>query len=235
MAADFSIRRMLAVDQGGRTMAAAGASIIDVGGESTRPGSQPITDDEQIRRVVPVISSVAQRIDALISVDTTRTAVARAAIDAGAGVINDISAGRDDSQMLPLATERKVPIILMHMRGTPATMQVDLAYRDVTEEVTRFLKDRIEASVHAGIDRRAILIDPPASALAKRRATTLELLRRLVELMNARLSHCCLVPGPSLFIEKITGETLASGRPFGIMRRPLAWAAVTRAWHPACR
>ncbi len=145
-------------------MAAAGADLVDIGGESTRPGSLPVSEAEQIRRVVPVIQALRRRLaspDPLtlspahpvtpssapplsitISVDTTRSAVAEAALDAGAWVVNDISAGRDDPGMLPLVARRGVPIVLMHMRGTPATMQIDPQYKDVTGEVAAFLQER---------------------------------------------------------------------------------------------
>ena len=114
-------------------MVAEGAAMIDVGGESTRPGSQPVPEDEQIRRVVPVIEELARRgVDVILSIDTTRAAVAAAALYAGAHLVNDISAGRDDAGMLPLVAARGVPIVLMHMLGTPATMQDNPSYDDVT-------------------------------------------------------------------------------------------------------
>src|SRR5271170_4758952 len=124
-----------------RSMADAGADLIDIGGESTRPGALPVDSAEQIRRVVPIA----------ISIDTTRTAVAQAALDAGANIINDISAGRDDADLLPLAARRRVPIILMHMQGTPATMQHWPSYRDVTAEVCQFFAERLEHLQTLGI------------------------------------------------------------------------------------
>src|SRR5687768_2810774 len=131
-------------------MAAAGADLIDVGGESTRPGSLPVAPDEQIKRVVPVIQRIAD-LPVTISIDTTRAAVAEAALDAGAAVVNDISAGRDDPAMLPLVARRGVPAILMHMRGTPLTMQEAPSYQDVLAESIAFLRERVSAAQSAGI------------------------------------------------------------------------------------
>src|SRR5687767_8874551 len=108
-----------------REMGDAGAAMIDIGGESTRPGSQRVDAAEQIRRVVPVIRALSGQVPALISIDTTRAAVAEAALDAGANLVNDVSAGRDDPELLPLVGRRGVPVVLMHMQGTPQTMQVN--------------------------------------------------------------------------------------------------------------
>lgn len=207
-------------------MIAAGAELIDVGGESTRPGSQPVAADEQICRIFPVVAALGNCVRALISVDTTCAAVAQAALDAGAHLINDISAGRDDPQMLPLLAQRKSPVILMHMQGTPATMQVAPEYRDVTLEVIQFLNERIEACVQCGIERNSILIDP-GIGFGKRTRHNLELLRRLGKL---RALGRPIVIGTSRksFIEKITGESLASGRIFGTAAT-VAWAAANGA------
>ena len=162
-------------------MADEGADLIDVGGESTRPGSDPVDDDEQIRRVVPVIAQVAKRIPVVISIDTTRAAVAQAALDAGAHLVNDISAGTDDPDLFPLVARRRVPIVLMHMQGRPKTMQHNPFYEDVTAEVAGFLNDRvIHAGIH-GIDVDRILLDP-GIGFGKSTQHNLELLRRLMEL-----------------------------------------------------
>ena len=148
-----------------QAMADAGADVIDVGGESTRPGSQRVGADDQIRRVVPVIRElralpVALPSDVLISVDTTRAAVAEAALDAGADLINDVSAGRDDDTMFDFAAKRNAPVVLMHMLGAPATMQQDPNYDDVVAEIEAFLVQRAEAAQAAGVARDRIMIDP---------------------------------------------------------------------------
>ncbi len=149
----------------GLAMAGEGADIIDVGGESTRPGAQRVDRDEQIRRVVPVIQELRGQLDrvgsqVMISVDTTSATVAQATLVAGAAMINDVSAGRDDPDMLTLAAARSAPIVLMHMRGHPGNMQDDPRYENVVEEVWGFLRERAEAATAAGVGRERILIDP---------------------------------------------------------------------------
>jgi len=126
----------------GLEMAAAGADIIDIGGESSRPGSRPISKDEEMRRILPVISALRKQTDVLISVDTTKAEVAEAALTEGADILNDISAGRFDSKMIHLAAQRNIPLILMHMKGTPQTMQINPYYQDLLKEVKEFLKER---------------------------------------------------------------------------------------------
>ena len=210
----------------GEALAAAGAAVIDIGGESTRPGSQPVPDEEQIRRVVPVVAALRKKVTSTLSIDTTRAAVAAAALDAGAGVVNDIFSGRDDPQLLPLVARRGVPIILMHIQGRPATMQVNPVYADVTQEVATFLRDRVSDAIAAGIAPDHILIDP-GIGFGKTVAHNLELLRRLRELKQLGQP---LVVGTSRkgFIEKITGEGAASGRPFGTAAA-IAWAVANGA------
>ena len=193
-------------------MVAAGASLIDVGGESTRPGSLPIAPDEQIARVVPVIRRVAAR-PVTISIDTTRAVVAEAALDAGAAVINDVSAGRDDAALLPLVARRGVPVVLMHMQGTPQTMQDAPSYRDVVAETILFLRDRCAAAQAAGVELAKILIDP-GIGFGKTQAHNLELLRRQRELLALGRP---VVVGTSRkgFIGRITGEPEPAERLFG--------------------
>jgi dihydropteroate synthase len=137
-----------------------GADIIDIGGESTRPGSQPIPAEEQIRRTVPIITALRAATEAPISIDTVLHEVAAAALDAGADIINDISALRGDSGMAPLAAERGVPVILMHMQGLPRTMQQNPTYKDVVNEVITFLAAQGDAAVAAGIRSEQIIFDP---------------------------------------------------------------------------
>jgi dihydropteroate synthase len=197
----------------GVTMAAEGAELIDVGGESTRPGSEPVGADEQVARVVPIIRAVRERTDAVISVDTGLAAVAEAAIDSGANVINDIYGGTQDPGLLELAARRGVPVILMHMQGRPATMQVNPQYGDVMREAMAFLAERVEAAVATGVARDRILIDP-GIGFGKTLAHNLELLRRLGEMRSLGRP---VVVGVSRkgFIGKVTGESIESGRPFG--------------------
>lgn len=136
-----------------------GAMILDIGGMSTRPGSSGIGEDEELRRTLPVVEAIHRRFpDAWLSIDTQRAAVARAAVEAGAGMVNDISAGLSDPAMLATVAMLGVPYIAMHMQGTPATMQAAPAYRDVAAEVTRFLSERLCAAHEAGI--ADVIIDP---------------------------------------------------------------------------
>jgi dihydropteroate synthase len=213
-------------------MAADGADLIDVGGESTRPGSLPVEEVEQVRRVVPVLRALRDRLpDVAFSIDTTRAAVAAAALDAGASVINDVSAGRDDPAMLPLAARADCPVILMHMQGTPATMQRDPTYSDVTAEVAQFLRGRLAAAVAAGIRDYRVLLDP-GIGFGKTVAHNLRLLRETATL--AAIGRP-LVVGTSRkgFIAKILGEKVPargpghssdpSGRLFGTAAT-VAWA-----------
>lgn len=139
-----------------------GADIIDIGGESTRPGAARITATEQLARVMPVMEGLAEHTDGriTISIDTTRAEVAAAALHAGASLINDVSAGRDDPDMFSLAAERKCSIVLMHMQGTPATMQDNPVYKNVVEDVLAFLHARIDAARSAGVAEKHIIIDP---------------------------------------------------------------------------
>jgi dihydropteroate synthase len=142
-----------------RRMIAEGADVIDVGGESTRPGAARIDVQEQIRRTADVVERVVKLVG-VVSIDTTRAAVAEAAIDRGATIINDVSAGREDEAMFDLAAKRGVAIVLMHMLGEPATMQKDPVYRDVVGEIEAFLLERAKAAQAAGIERGRIMIDP---------------------------------------------------------------------------
>jgi dihydropteroate synthase len=143
----------------GVQMAAEGAAIIDVGGESTRPGSAPVSEAEQIARVVPVIRRLRKKVRMPISIDTYRSEVAKAALDAGAGMINDITALADE-RMGELAAERQVPVVLMHIQGTPAMMQIEPKYDDVVGEVLEFLLGRAALAERLGIAKERIFVDP---------------------------------------------------------------------------
>ena len=150
----------------GLQMAREGAAVIDVGGESTRPGSKRVDVKEQCRRVTGVIGALRDTLDTAgftrvaVSIDTTRAPVAAAALDAGASILNDVSAGREDAGMFALAAERGVPIVLMHMRGEPGTMQDAPTYFDVVGEVTAFLLERAAAAEASGVARGQVVIDP---------------------------------------------------------------------------
>lgn len=144
----------------GMELEAEGADIIDVGGESTKPGSEPIAAEEELKRIIPVISALRKRTSSLISVDTTKSEVAQAALDEGADIINDISSFRFDSKMLPLAAQKQVPVVLMHMKGIPKTMQDNPRYEDVVLEVKAFFKEKIQAAQEHGIKKEKIIIDP---------------------------------------------------------------------------
>jgi len=137
-----------------------GSDIIDIGGESSRPGSESISQEEELRRVIPVISALREKTESLISIDTTKSEVARAALDAGANIINDISSFNSDPKMLSLAAQYDVPVILMHMKGKPKTMQVNPFYKDLLLEVKSFLKKKLEVAQMAGIKKEKIIIDP---------------------------------------------------------------------------
>ncbi len=162
----------------GLRMAKEGADIIDIGGESTRPGSQPISPSEELDRVVPVIEGIRRRSDVLLSVDTTKAAVAEEAISCGASMVNDISALRFDSEMAEIIGGSGAFVILMHMLGTPKTMQIAPSYTDVVAEIKAFLAERIEAAVQLGIEREKIIIDP-GIGFGKRLEDNLALLKNL--------------------------------------------------------
>jgi len=143
----------------GRALAAEGADIVDVGGESTRPGAEPVEVDEELRRVIPVVDALVAA-DVVVSVDTTKVAVAEAALDAGAAVVNDVTAGRAEPEMLALVAERQAGFVAMHMQGEPRTMQDQPRYDDVVAEVGAFLAERVGAALAAGIAPTAIIADP---------------------------------------------------------------------------
>jgi len=167
-----------------KLMVAEGADIIDIGGESTRPGSKPVSAEEQISRVVPVIKAIRAELseEVLISIDTTLSLVAKAALEAGASIINDISAGQGDKGILFVASEYEVPIILMHMKGTPQNMQDNPSYVDVVAEVCESLKNRVDDALAAGIKKENIALDP-GIGFGKRREDNINLLASLNEIV----------------------------------------------------
>jgi dihydropteroate synthase len=148
-----------AIEHGVR-LAAEGADIIDIGGESTRPGAEPVAAGEELRRVIPVIEKLRAKIDVPVSIDTSKAEVARAAIHAGASVVNDVTGGRGDEGMLPLIAETKSAFIIMHMQGTPRTMQNRPQYEDVVSEVADFFRQQYARAIGCDIDPMAIAFDP---------------------------------------------------------------------------
>jgi dihydropteroate synthase len=168
----------------GEELARAGAAILDVGGESTRPGAKPVEVEEELRRVIPVVAGLSGA-GAEVSVDTSKAAVAAAALDAGARIVNDVTALRGDPEMAALCAERGPTVVLMHMLGTPRTMQDEPRYGDVVEEVRVFLAERLEAATAAGIEERRVWLDP-GIGFGKTPEHNMELLRRLGELAELR-------------------------------------------------
>jgi dihydropteroate synthase len=190
----------------GRLLAAHGAAILDVGGESTRPGSDPVPEREERERVVPVIAALAAdpAVDAQLSVDTMKLAVAEAAVDAGATYVNDVSAFRHDPAMADLVAERGCDCCLMHMLGEPKTMQADPRYDDVVDDVRAFLGERIEHALDRGIAPERIQVDP-GIGFGKTLEHNLELLRRLDEI--AALGHpVVLGTSRKTFLGRLTGR-----------------------------
>jgi len=191
-----------------------GAGIIDVGGESTRPGSDPVPQEEEIRRVVPVIERIlAARPEAVISVDTYRSETAAAAIEAGARIVNDVTALRGDPRMAPVVADAQCPVILMHMQGEPKTMQREPRYEDVVSEVRDFLRSRAEHAVSAGVRPEDIIVDP-GIGFGKNLDHNLALLRNLQAVVD--LGFPVLIGASrKRFIGSITGVEEAAERVFG--------------------
>jgi dihydropteroate synthase len=164
----------------GLEMAEQGADIIDVGGESSRPGAGSVDENEEKSRVIPIIKELSSFLEIPISIDTTKSEVARAAIEAGATIINDITALTGDSKMMNLAKETEAAVVLMHMRGSASTMQLDTGYEDIIREIHRFLDERIEACLEAGISPSSIIVDP-GIGFGKDMTGNLTILRRISE------------------------------------------------------
>jgi dihydropteroate synthase len=144
----------------GIQMAKEGADIVDVGGESTRPGAEPVSAKEELKRVIPVIEKLRAQIDIPISIDTSKSEVAQAALDAGASIVNDVTAGRGDEKMLPLAAKRNAAVVLMHMQGEPRTMQKNPEYGDVVREVANFFRQQYDRALECGVDPMTLAFDP---------------------------------------------------------------------------
>jgi len=189
----------------GAAMAASGADIIDIGGESTRPGARPVSEEEELARVLPVVRDLRREVRVPISIDTYKSSVARAALDAGADIVNDISALHFDPKMTSLVAAEKVPVVLMHMQGTPGTMQQEPHYGDVVREVRDFLATQLYEAMDAGVAPEAIIIDP-GIGFGKTLEHNLQLLRGLPVL--AALGQPLLVGvSRKAFIGKILNST----------------------------
>ena len=183
-------------------MEAQGADIIDIGGESTRPGATPVPADEEIRRTAPVIRALRERMECLISVDTTKAVVARAALDAGAHIINDITAGADPA-MATAVRESGAGWVLMHMQGAPPTMQQDPRYAGAATEIAAFLRERVAAFVRAGVALEQLVLDP-GLGFGKKTEHNLELLCHIPDL--AALGRPVVIGASrKSFLGKITG------------------------------
>jgi len=163
-----------------------GADILDIGGESTRPFAEPVAAEEELRRVIPVIEAVRRKYRIPISIDTTKAVVADQALKAGADIINDISALRKDPEMLALVKSTSVPVIIMHMQGTPADMQVKPVYTDVTREILAFFKERVQWLTNNGVDPNRLIIDP-GIGFGKTVQHNLSILKHLEELTTLGL------------------------------------------------
>jgi len=169
-AVDSAVEHALRMEQ-------SGADIIDIGGESTRPGAKPVDEEKELKRVIPVIERLRSLSDIPISIDTYKAPVAAAALEAGADIVNDISALRFDTRMLPLIAQRQTPVVMMHMQGTPRDMQVDPHYEDCVNEIVEFFRRRIALCVAQGVDKSKIIIDP-GIGFGKRLVDNLDILRR---------------------------------------------------------
>ncbi|MBC5795120.1 dihydropteroate synthase [Sphaerospermopsis sp. LEGE 00249] len=196
-----------------QTMVDAGADIIDIGGQSTRPGAEQITLTEELDRVLSVLQIIRPKITIPISVDTTRAEVAQAAVEAGADIVNDISGGTYDPEMLPTVAKLDVPIMLMHIRGTPQTMQQLTDYQDLMGEIYSFLSQQIKAAITAGIQQEKIIIDP-GIGFAKNYDQNLEIIRSLPTFKTLK---CPILVGASRksFIGKILNQPEPKARVWG--------------------
>jgi len=190
----------------GIEIAAEGADMIDVGGESTRPGAEPVPAKEELKRVIPVIEKLRGKIDIPISIDTSKAEVAAAALDAGASIVNDVTAGRADTQMLPLAATRMATLVLMHMQGEPRTMQKNPQYGDVVREVADFFRQQYSRAIECGVDPMTLAFDP-GIGFGKTLDHNLTLLRNLQAL---RVNDRPLVIGVSRksFLEKLVDSEM---------------------------
>ena len=188
-----------------RALVDAGAHILDIGGESSRPFAEPVSEQEELDRTIPVIEAVADEIDVPISIDTVKSGVARAALDAGAAIINDISAFEKDPALADLAAETGAPAILMHMKGTPETMQINPSYDDLMGEITTYLENRVAFALDRGVSRDKIILDP-GIGFGKTVGHNLVLIKELHRL-TALGFPVLMGPSRKSFIQNILTET----------------------------
>ncbi len=193
----------------------AGADIVDIGGESSRPSSQPISLEEELRRVVPVIKAIAPELKILISIDTYKAKVAQAAIEAGAKIVNDISALRFDEDMAKVVADYKTLVVLMHMKGTPKDMQINPYYENVLQEVYDFLAERIDYALTQGIDKVQIAIDP-GIGFGKRLEDNLRLIKHL-SFFKTLGRPILLGPSRKTFIGKVLNIEVPAQRDIGTL------------------
>jgi dihydropteroate synthase len=201
-----------------------GADVLDIGGESTRPGSSPVSLEDELKRVVPVVAALARQTQAPLSIDTSKADVARACLSAGAHIINDVTA-LGDPRMAEVARQFQAGVILMHMQGTPQTMQLNPRYDDVVMEISQWLVERTRSVIAQGVAQDVIVLDP-GIGFGKRQAHNLELLARLPELQ--RLGRpICLGASRKGFIGKITGRSVQESAAGSVA--VACWAAMKQA------
>jgi dihydropteroate synthase len=203
----------------GRLLADQGADILDIGGESTRPGAEPVSEEEELRRVLPVVEGLAG-VGPQLSIDTAKAAVARAAVEAGAGFVNDVTAFRGDPAMASVVAGAEVDCCLMHMQGEPRTMQEDPRYEDVVAEVKAYLEERMSFAVKEGVPEARILLDP-GIGFGKTVEHNLELLRRLDEIV-ALGRPVVIGTSRKSFLGRITGAQVGERVPGTIATNVLA-------------
>jgi dihydropteroate synthase len=194
----------------GLVMAREGAHIIDVGGESTRPGSKAVVVEEELHRVIPVIEKLRAKVDLPLSIDTSKAEVARAAIEAGASIVNDITGGRGDERMLPLIAQTRSALIIMHMQGIPTTMQIQPQYTDVVEEILDFFRQQYARAIGSNIDPMAIAFDP-GIGFGKTLEHNLELLAQL-ERLRAHDRPLMVGVSRKSFLGKLIGSSEITDR-----------------------
>jgi dihydropteroate synthase len=206
----------------GRALAAAGASVLDVGGESTRPGAEPVTVDEELARVLPVVAELARSTGVPVSIDTTKPSVAAAALEAGASIVNDVSAARHDPEMLGVVAAAGAGFVAMHMQGEPRTMQENPHYDDVVAEVGDFLLERAAAAVGAGIRSGAVMVDP-GIGFGKTMAHNLTLLAALPALAQRVGAPVLVGTSRKTFIGRVLGLDDPAARDDGTLATTV-WA-----------
>jgi dihydropteroate synthase len=211
-------------------LAREGADIIDIGGESSRPGSDPVSVEEEKTRVLPVLERLLRKISVPVSIDTCKSEVADAALERGAAIVNDITALRGDSRMASLCADKGAGVVLMHMKGDPRTMQIEPGYEDVVEEVSLFFEERIRMAEAAGIDRQSIVLDP-GIGFGKNLGHNLSLLRSLPLFLERHTRPILVGISRKRFIGELTGEPVEdrlSGTIGAVVASALKGASILR-------